>query len=60
MANVSAGGKITAGQLTALMNDAKTEFAKRANPYTTNRLNTFGSGIALSPTDSAGTSITAD
>ena len=52
MANVSAGNKITAGELTALMNRAKTEFAKRANPYTTNRLDKFGSGIALSPTDS--------
>lgn len=60
MANVTVGNKITAGELTALMNRAKTEFAKRANPYTTHRLDKFGSGIALSPTDSKGTSITAD
>lgn len=60
MANVTAGNKITAGQLTTLINRIKTEFAKRANPYTTNRLNTYGSGLALSPKDSAGTSITAN
>jgi hypothetical protein len=57
---VTAGNKITAGELTALMNRAKTEFKRRANPYTTNCLNKFGNGIVLSPTDSAGTSITAD
>lgn len=60
MANVTAGNKITAGELTALANRAKAEFAKRANPYTTNRLDKFGSGISLSPTDSSGTTITAD
>lgn len=57
---VTAGNKITAGELTALMNRAKAEFRNRANPYTTNRLDVFGNGIALSPTDSKNTSITAD
>ena len=60
MANVTAGNKITAGELTALLNRIKTEFAKRANPYTTNRLSSYGSGLVLSPTDSSGTTITAN
>ena len=57
---VTAGNKITAGELTTLLNRIKTEFAKRANPYTTNLLSTYGSRLALSPTDSSGTSISAD
>ena len=58
--SVTSGNKITAGELTTLLNKVKTEFAKRANPYTTNRLDKYGSGLTLSPTDSSGSKITAD
>ena len=60
MANVTAGNPITAGELTTLLDRIKTEFAKRANPHTTNLLSTYGNKLALSPTDSKGTTITAD
>lgn len=52
--SVTAGNKITAGELTTLLNKVKAEFTKRANPYTTNRLDKLGSGLTLSPTDAKG------
>ena len=58
--SVTSGNKISARELTTLLNKIKTEFAKRANPYTTNRLDKYGSGLTLSPTDSSGSKITAD
>lgn len=51
------GSKITAGQLTTLMNAVKTEFSKRANPYSRERLDTVS--ISMSLTDTAGSEITA-
>lgn len=57
---VTVGNKITAAELSDLLTKVKTEFAKRANPYTTNRLDKYGSGLALSPSDTKGTKITND
>lgn len=58
--SVTAGNKITAGELTTLLNKVKAEFAKRANPYTTNRLDKYGSGLTLSPTDTKNSKISSD
>ena len=57
---VTAGNKITNTELSNLLTKVKAEFAKRANPYTTNRLDKYGSGLVLSPSDTKGTKITND
>jgi hypothetical protein len=51
------GSKITAGQLTTLIDAVKTEFSKRANPYSKERLDTVS--ISMNIADTADSKITA-
>lgn len=56
---VTAGNSIVAGILTTLLNDIKAEFKRRDNPYNNTGLGTIADSLALSKTDSVGSSITA-
>lgn len=47
----NAGEKITAGELSALLTAIKNEFARRKNPYTTSRLDSYGSSLSLPTAD---------
>lgn len=56
---VTAGSTIVAGILSTLLQDIKTEFTRRDNPYNKTGLGSIGETLALSTSDSVGNKITA-